>query len=943
MRLLRLALTGLALSLTACPAPNQIASSESLTGFWRPHDGAQTVFVFAPASDGEAWFDLSANGVAPQTQPLSAVYEMDSLVQLATYEATATELKQTVLVDQGAEPGTQYSTRIHGFERGVKLTLESKKTMGPRDWDGYDFCPRSRVTGWGQNSVTGCSNALATGGSAAYGPDGTLYVYTGSGRSAGAPNACEAPGFLELGPGCRAVVSEAPNAIGSAMHVYDDGTLRLALIDTTTRELRMRERAPGAKDFTQTTLRALNVGTSLTLLDHAAGPLLVTGAVTDGGTPLAFQRADTGWAAVELKPTSTGTPLTNLVAATVDPMKRLWVASGKQLWAEGDTSFTSLEAPGAVQSLYVDPEGTPHALFTAGRGLEYGVYRAGVWERHVIDDRASGTIVTHGTRPLRALVTAPAFPQTPWLHPTVITIFDDGHVESDVSGGPFNFINAVSTTFGAVGPRGEIAASLTGEAVMTRSPRGRLYPGAMKLDLEVRGPPIRLFSEDGRFSCDSKCTVDATEGERIAFKVEPKPGLIATLESCDRQGRVKSAPCYVTMVAPMSASTAPANPLFRVTTRETPLAEAVSAANAQGLATTFGVSGTHLAVAVLFTGNANQYLLDGVTVPVTGSFESQGLVTLDRATGTASFVAVPNGVSIDAVKPDGAGGLYATLLTTNLPAMVGGASVGASQQQVLSLVHVTPAAVVDRNVTLLSAPRTMPFGVLGTALLSDGTAAAVVSQSAPLTSLGVTESNALIRVAADGTKTAHGFSSALGLNGEVSLVSAERVAFVVNVNGGATLFTWTSGQLSTAMVPTATAYALHATPDATVLAVTSPTDTLQVGTTTLTGRKHLLRFDASLGVSATFSSPTFTNATWSWGVGVTSKGIGFLSDGELRWLSPSLSVIKTVPLATTTQRISGVPGLSTQVDGDALWILARPDMDFGDVTGSTAIAKLDLF
>ena len=73
-------------------------------------------------------------------------------------------------------------------------------------------------------------------------------------------------------------------------------------------------------------------------------------------------------------------------------------------------------------------------------------------------------------------------------------------------------------------------------------------------------------------------------------------------------------------------------------------------------------------------------------------------------------------------------------------------------------------------------------------------------------------------------------------------------------------------------------------------------------------------------------------------------GIAFMSDGELRWLSPSLIPLRAVlALPTTTTRVSGVQALPTSVSNGSVFILAPPNLDFGAVTGSIAVAQLALF
>lgn len=920
---------------SACPSPQQVASNDGLFGYWRPRDGEQLVFAFAPASEAEALFNLSGNMVEPQTKPVGAVYQLDQLVQLTTFEATERALNQTVLADMGSVPGTKFSTRIDAFERGVSMQLESKKLDGgSRPWDFYDFCPRSKDLGWGQVAVTACPTSLATGGSAAFDKQGRLYVYTGSGLAPGI-NCPPGPGFLEVQRGCGTAQFDAPNGRLSAMRVHDDDVLRLAYLHLDN-SLRVRERRLGDRDFTETTLATLVNPRSMQLLEQRGEPLLLSG-------DQVYRRANGAWAASELKKKSTGQPMTTLGPAAVDLEQRLWVAIGNELWVERESDFALTQAPGPVHSLYLDPAGDPHVLMSTSAGLEYAVLHDGVWRRRIVDSNTTGLIVTHGTAPWRVLTTSYS-PAPPWLQPTLITVHDDGRLEGEVAGGPFNFLAGVNTTFAAVGPRGEVAASLTGEAVVTRSPKGRLYPAPKKLEVVVDGPPVQVRSADGRFSCDQRCTFDVTLGERIAFEVEKKPGVVVTAQSCDRPGRPSSAPCWATMVPQPSASTAPVTTFtVQVKTRATPLKDAFVAANSQGLATTLGVSGDWVAVGTLFTGAAMQYQLDDVVVPVTGSFESVGLVMVNRVSKQSLFVALPKGVSIERVLPDGSGGLFAALSTSNQAVQVGGVTVGGSQTNVLALVHVTSSGTIDRNVTMVSSARNAPVGIAGVSLGVDGSAAAVASGNGPLTGLGVPESNALVRVAPDGTRTVHGFAGPFANSGEVFSVDANRIAFAVNTSSAATLYQWSNGQLQNLALPGATVQSLHATASATVLMATSTAD-LTIAGRSLMGRRHVLSVDPSNAVTATFSLPTATGAVWSQSVAIVPEGVAFMSDGELRWLSPSLVPLRAVlPLPTTTMRVSGVQALPTSVSNGSVFILAPPNLDFGAVTGAVAVAQLALF
>lgn len=925
----------------ACTPPEKVPSTDGLSGYWRPADGEQTVFAFAPATDAEELFNLSGNMLAAQSKPVSAVYVNDALVQLATYEATATELKQTVLVDMANPPGTAFSTRIYEFERGVKLVLESKSTGGPRQWDGSPFCPRSGEFGWGAIATSPCPNALATGGSMAFDKQGRLFAFTGAAPGVSPSATCPpTPALLVTNRGCGTAQLEAPNSRLSSTRVFDDDVLRIAYVPFDS-SLRVRERAAGETAFTETTLTTLTNLEDLLLVDHG-GPLVLTGGRLASGAVRAWRKDATGWSEATLKPKANGQPITGLVAATVDRSTRLWVATSTELLREGDASFEPVPAPGAITSLYVDPENTLHAAFNTPRGLEYGVLRGAEWERHVMDSSAEGVIVTHGTKPYRVMTTVP-FPD-PWLTPTLLTLHEDGRLESEVTGGLKNFQPTVNATFFAVGPSGEIAASLTGESVMTRSPRGRLYPKAKKLELVVEGPPVKVTSLDGRISCDGSCTVDVTLGDRIAFAVEKKPGVLATLPSCDRPGRIPSAPCFITVV-PGQAGTRETNPVFKVVTRATPLQSAVVASNNQGLSTTFGVNGDWVAVGILFSANATTFQLDDVTIPVTGSFESVGLALVNRSTKSSLFLALPSSVTVDRVQPDGRGGLWAIVSTSNQAVQVAGATLGASGSNVLSFIHLTAAGAIDTNVVLGSFPRAMPAAYLRPAIGANGSAAVVFSRGTALSQLGITESNALVRVDAAGTRSVHGFAAPTLSGGPLAMVDEGRIAFATNVGADTTVFLWANGQLSRLAIAGATAQALHVSSSGAVaVALSTATSPLTVSGRMATGLRHVVLLDGALAVTATFSLPEATTAAFSWGVGQTSRGVAFLSDGQLHWLANSTleRLRPALPLPTTTMRISGVPGPGMTVADDSVWLLARPDGDFG-VTGATALGQLGVF
>ena len=395
----------------------------------------------------------------------------------------------------------------------------------------------------------------------------------------------------------------------------------------------------------------------------------------------------------------------------------------------------------------------------------------------------------------------------------------------------------------------------------------------------------------------------------------------------------------------MIAGSRETNPVFKVLTRSTPLQSAVVASNNQGLSTTFGIAGEWVAVGILFSGNATTFQLDDVTIPVTGSFQSLGLAMVNRSTKSSLFLALPSSVTVERVQPDGRGGLWAIVSTSNQAVQVAGATLGASGSNVLSFIHLTAAGAIDTNVVLGSFPRAIPAAYVRPAIGANGSAAVVFSRGTALSQLGITESNALVRVDAAGARTVHGFAGPLLSGGPLAMVDEGRIAFATNVGADTTVFQWANGQLQRLAIAGATAQALHVSSSGVVaVALSTATSPLTVSGRMATGLRHVVLLDGALSVTATFSLPEATTAAFSWGVGQTSRGVAFLSDGQLHWLANSTleRLRPALPLPTTTMRISGVPGPGMTVADDSVWLLARPDGDFG-VTGATALGQLGLF
>lgn len=949
MRSLVVAVAAFALG---CPSPSQVASTDALMGYWRPRDGQDTVFVFAKAEEAEELFSLSANMIAPQTSPVSAVYSGGQLVQLATFEATATELRQRVLADQAAPPGKEFSTRIYAFERGASLTLESKQLDGgPRLWDGYDFCPASRAFGWASFDVFGaCARPVSYGGSSAFDRHGRFFAY-GSGKPDPALSCPPTPAFLEVGRGCGFVVSEAPAASVSSMGVGDDEVIRLALVDLQS-VTHVRERAVRGTEWTDTVLvPAANVRW-LEVLHPKGVPTVLTGQV-DAMGPVAFQKQGGQWSRVTLKRRTDGGLLGAISHAVTGPDGALWLHIGAEVVRETDPGFEPVPLPPVAQgasttisSMYVDPSNVLHLAVLGPPGLHYVVLKPGGVETHLVDQSTEGDIVTHGTAPLRVLVRSPhaSLGGNAWV-PSLITIFDDGHFESEYVGGDANFL-AVHSGHHAVGPRGEIAVSTTSERVSLRWPGGRLYPETRTLQIGL-GQGASVVDSTGKYACDQPaCTFDTTLGERLQMKVATKPGYVSTAD-CELRGANRAlqpgVPCWLSIFDRPNASTARMPIGFGVRTLKTPVAQAFPSASNMGWSRQFSIEGDFVASVALFQSQApTSVSLAGVTVPATGSFESQGLVAVNRASGTGWFLAVPREPTVPAIQLDAQGGLWAVVSVTQ-QATIGGMVFGASNTQEVARVHVVNGQLAQKTV-LASAARTAGIFLLAATVRADGTVYSLWQGTAALAAFGVTERHAVMKTAPDGTRTVQGLTLPGSPTDAPVLASrADGVLFSMNFAGPqAELFSWTTGPPLRKPLPGATAVALTADASRIVWALRNPAP-LTVDGRTLPGNKHLLSLDPTLAVSRTVSFDQSTpTQPQSWALGLVPGAVGFLSDGVLRWRGDDLSQLgNPIDLPSSATPMSGA-SLHSVSDGNRWFVLTLSDNLFGDVSGQV-IAELKRF
>ncbi len=930
-------------SLLACGPATTIATPEGLYGFWRPESKEHTVFAFAAPADAEALFSLSANMVAPQTKPVSAVYQNDSLMQLATYSATATELTQEVLVDANAAPGTKYATKIFSFERSVKMRLASKQDpSGARDWRYFDFCPESGEFGWRQLQVSACPNPLAFLGAGTFDAQGRFFAYANAGGSGG--SCPPAPGFLETGLGCGFTISDAPATRASALAVGSDSVIRFAFLDSAS-NLKIREKPVGGTVWQETTLSdVMHLATPIAVVHPRGVPTIVTTLKDAAGWAL-FQKMGDTWQRASLPTKTDGSTFTGLSALKLGPDGSFWVIADTRVFHAGAGGFAEVTTPQTPGDFYVDPDGKLHLLTSTPRGLEYAVQTDTGFQTFVIDQGTEGRIATFGSRPLRAIVRGPVQgPGLPWQTPTLITVFDDGHMESELAGGgSINVIPNVSSSWSAVGPRGEIAASLTGETAMIRSHQGRVMPIEKNFVITIDGPGATVSSSDGRFTCNQpRCEFTGLSGERLQMIVKPVPGATVSSQYCDRQTALNGAPCWFSVISPPSASTAPTINTFSVKTVSTPVTQAWTASAPVGWATRASVVGDWVTASVIFQSAATTLPFAGASVAVTGGFESQGLIGVNPSTQASWFLAVPKGPAITAVRADPAGGQWA-LLNVLSPTQVGGRSLGSSTTFDVVRLHVNAQGAIDTVTPVASTPKTT--SLMASALGPEGTAVAIISGGAALSTLGTTENNALVQLDAAGQRSVTGFAMSAGAQSAQIAFEGSRVAWAMNVNSGqSTLWFSSAGQLTSKTITGGSVLALAV--DASRLMVgIAATQPVTIDTTMLTGSKHLVRFNDTLGVSRTlsFSEPGASKPT-SWAIGLLPDSVGFLSDGALRWRSDTLEQLgNPIALPSTTTVTSGVPGLSSHVVQGRWFILSQVDALFGPVAGPLVIAELKRF
>lgn len=766
-------------------------TTEDLHGYWLTVDpeGVGTVFGFvspeeAPREITLAEFELEAEAAGHH---VAAAWVQDSevpnIVQLTTYTVGNGFLDQTVLGDINALPGTQYRTQIFSFVPRTTLELESmQSTTGSREYSYRPRCPLAAANGWQVFKSQLCFTAVSTATSMAF--DETGRLYTTSGVGARDPGLCPpTPTFTEFGKGCDPRLQEVTNMTASAM-VVTGGVIHVAKILQDGRVV-MEDRPATGGAWTERVIDPLpQTGYSLRLLSTPQGLVIVF----VGNEGLALYREATGY--MREVQTIDGQAISAADAA-VDTTGHLVLLGNRAVYRETATGWTETPLPRGFDvnlggaSVHAHGDGTVHVagvyasitsngeggggFVLGGRGV-YGVLSGDTWTEHELGPVTIPRIVTAPDGPMRVVhgVTKAFAPQL-----AMTTVNADGSLSSEVltreGFGQTNSTPTFVSSVAAVAADGTIAFSFDGVRTFIKSP-DFMPPRTATLRVVFEGPgSTRVRSSDGRLDCTDDCEVEVTRGSRVLIHLESEPGSFAYANSVSCVFAFLNGDCWIDAFDPEQT--------INIVRVETPVRAVVTAGDPRGAtsAQIVGAAGSRLAMSTSWLAGPTTFEIDGVGFPTPGT-ELEGIAAFDRTTGTGWSRRLPTKAL--AVAPTDDGGALAIVVTTSALA-IDGVSIGAAATQTVSVVRFDATGQAMTSTTLSAISINAAGTVLATAVSADGAAAAVMASSAGFATLGVPESNLVVRRAAAGTIHRTGVAGTTW--GQVRLaISGNRTALASN-------------------------------------------------------------------------------------------------------------------------------------------------------------------
>ena len=519
----------------ACGDDAVTPSRETLLGWWIHEstvDGRQTIFGFLAADELGA-IDLEGSA-PPPGKDVSVVYQAASpyyvpvLQQVATYEVVDGALRQTVIADIAAPPGTTYATPILSLAESSLQLQSANDPSGARTYARTPRCLSVTHTGWSVAYVH-AQDGGAAANTLMFDDDGTLHGINPGHQIRGA--ACQSP-TVEL-PGAHMSTTGALR--GDEMHVLlerPDGTVEHA----------WRALPAGAWESGGRVAEAVSSGQpayQLRLL--VDGDDLVAVIARADATAQVVRRTGTAWAQV---PVAFPAQAARIEDAVLAPDGTIVALTMPAIWRIDGTTVTATAMPTPVSdameltgSIVVDDRNRVHAAYSrgplsnggmvfGGKGV-YAILDGTSWTVHdfgpamyprVLPPTADALRVVHGTSKASA----------PQLALTTLAL--DGTVRASEAlyfERPFGTSPTAYRNYTAVAsPDGTVAVTIwpnNSYLTLFRTPTPVLPRKMIDVRLTITGPG-RVYTDDGTVDCTASCNVQVPWGTRLPIKLEPAAG-----------------------------------------------------------------------------------------------------------------------------------------------------------------------------------------------------------------------------------------------------------------------------------------------------------------------------------------------------------------------------------------------------------------------------------
>lgn len=915
--------------------------------FWDPSaaDGgvaqgqANTILGFEKNVDARWVLPLAENTLDAGTSDIGVVYEappyyQQQLKQVTSFEVKSGAILQTVLADENALPGQQYSTKILELAPKQSMVLESKRdASGKRAYEWFERCPAPNPAGWNTYQGQACTSYFSLGTAVVFDRYGDVHSVSGQGKTI---LPCQVPTWADITRTCVSRISESPNFYIASLAVGADDVIRMVYTEQQAFALHYRERPVKGDTWSADTVIDPMTGSiyDMKLYDDANGRMII--ARTNLGATL-YKYDGTGWKKTVGAYTDGGAIPYDFTAFERDSDGKalLTLALAPHVVKETAAGFVPYPVPAvgseAIAAVKVDSKGRLHAWIggsvvssagtNAGNLGSYGIAENGVWKLWPLPIHSKAWLIPKADGTGRAIVSLgksgkPAF--------VMVTVngdsLDQELLDSVPSGGGTSQEPHIRTAV-ETGPNDAVAVSFDGQQVWVRWPTGPVHPLAAKVKLLFKGKTgVRVRSTDGKIDCTTDCEVPYPGGSRVEVRLEPSPGYAGVITSCDMQ-LLNSDRCHLNVLAPVNEVVVE---ITRTPIRRTQYPGGVT--NGSAVGDRFGILGNLTAYGSVMNAGGT-FTVDQVALPLANPSARQGIAVFDRTKKKGWHTELP--VEADAVMPAADGGAWA-IVHVSMPTAFGSTMVGAVGKVTVARLRFDPAGTLTGATTMASvaSASTVMGGLLPAAFVqADGAGAEVLVS--PSGFGAVTDQTALAHIDAAGTAKLVGIeASAAGvgtmiMEGGRALIGLGYAAKLIAVDA--------SGQVTgrrSFKAGSIKAVTLRGTRFGMLLIGTMPTDAIDLGGGARMGSSFVAEYDASL---AHVADATLAQSINALGFAFLPEGGAMLLDWQRVYkmgaglsLTPPGDTFGVQLMANSTAAVQDENGLSALLSFNTLVSFVPP-------------------